>query len=157
MCILGILNKCYKVKFSYDYDLKKIKKGPTILLASHASRLEFIYMIYGFKHNDINIVCGYQNIIKKGLQSFLTKSIDWAYEKEVRCLFLMKSSDQFTSIGEGKYLYIMPTSITEIYLGCKIDKDNKDNKENITRIAKEKNIKVYQYLASSDKYELIVE
>lgn len=94
-----------------------------------------------------------KNIIKKGLQPFLTKSNDWAYEKEVRCLFSMKSSDQFTSIGEGKYLYIMPTSITEIYLGCKIDKDNK---ENITRIAKEKNIKVYQYLASSDKYELIV-
>ncbi len=94
-----------------------------------------------------------KNIIKKGLQSFLTKSIDWAYEKEVRCLFSMKSSDQFTSIGEGKYLYIMPTSITEIYLGCKIDKDNK---EKIIQLAKEKNIKVYQFLASSDKYELIV-
>lgn len=103
---------------------------------------------------DENFDINNKNIIKKGLQSFLTKSIDWAYEKEVRCLFLMKSSDQFTSIGEGKYLYIMPTSITEIYLGCKIDKDNK---ENITRIAKEKNIKVYQYLASSDKYELLIE
>lgn len=102
---------------------------------------------------DENFDINNKNIIKKGLQSFLTKSIDWAYEKEVRCLFLMKSSDQFTSIEEGKYLYIMPTSITEIYLGCKIDKDNK---ENITRIAKEKNIKVYQYLASNDKYELIV-
>ena len=65
MRILGILNRFYKVKFNYDYNPKSIKKGPTILLASHASRLEFIYMIYGFKHNDINIVCGYQNIIKK--------------------------------------------------------------------------------------------
>lgn len=95
-----------------------------------------------------------KNIIRKGLQSFLTKSDDWAYEKEVRCLFSMKSSDQFTSIGEGKYLYIMPTPITEIYLGCKIDKDNK---EKIIQLAKEKDIKVYQYLTSSDKYELLIE
>ena len=67
MRLLGILNKSYKVKFTYDFDLKSIKKGPVILLASHASRLEFIYMLYGFKRNDINMVCGYQNILKKGI------------------------------------------------------------------------------------------
>ena len=52
MRLLGLLNKIYKVKFKYDYSPKDIKKGPTILLSSHASRLEFIYMIYGFKKND---------------------------------------------------------------------------------------------------------
>ena len=54
MRVLGLLNKVYKVKFNYDYDRKQLKNGPTILLASHASRLEFIYMIYGFKKSDIN-------------------------------------------------------------------------------------------------------
>lgn len=67
MWVLGILNKLYKVKFSYDYDPKSIKNHPTILLSSHSSRLEFIYTLYGFKRKDINMIVGYQNIIAKGL------------------------------------------------------------------------------------------
>lgn len=89
MCLLGILNKIYKVKFKYDYDKKSIKDGPTILLASHASRLEFIYMIYGFKHNDINIVCGYQNIIKKGLYNLFIKLgiiSKYLYQPDIICM-----------------------------------------------------------------------
>ena len=89
MRVLGILNKLYKVKFNYDYNLKDIKKGPTILLASHASRFEFIYMIYGFKHNDINIVCGYQNIIKKGLYNLFIKLgiiSKYLYQPDIACM-----------------------------------------------------------------------
>lgn len=67
MWIVGILNRSYKVQFSYDYDPKSISKQPTILLSSHAARLEFLYTIYGFGRKDINVVCGYQNILKKGL------------------------------------------------------------------------------------------
>ena len=67
MWALGIINKLYKVDFSYDYDPKSIKDQPTVLLSSHASRLEFVYTIYGFGRRDINIVCGYQNILKKGV------------------------------------------------------------------------------------------
>ena len=40
MWIVGIMNKIYKVDFSYDYDFSEIKGKPTILLSSHASRLE---------------------------------------------------------------------------------------------------------------------
>lgn len=89
MRLLGIINKFYKVKFNYDYDPKTIKQGPTILLASHASRLEFIYMIYGFKHNDINIVCGYQNIIKKGLYNLFIKLgviSKYLYQPDIVCM-----------------------------------------------------------------------
>lgn len=68
---LGILNRKYKVDFSYDYDPKSLKNQPTILLSSHASRLEFIYSIYGLGRKDINIVCGYQNIVKKGIYHIL--------------------------------------------------------------------------------------
>ncbi len=73
MWILGILNRKYKVKFSYDYDLSSIKNQPTILLSAHASRLEFIYTVYGFKRKDINVVCGYQNILKKGIYGLFIK------------------------------------------------------------------------------------
>ena len=71
MPVLGLLNKLYKVEFSYDYDPGAIKDQPTILLSSHAARLEFIYAIYGFKRKDINIVCGFQNILQKGLYRIL--------------------------------------------------------------------------------------
>ena len=73
MWVLGILNRLYKVDFSYDFDLKSIKNQPTILLASHSSRLEFIYALYGFKNKNANIVCGYQNILQKGLYGLFLK------------------------------------------------------------------------------------
>lgn len=97
----------------------------------------------------------YENkIIKKGLSSFLSKSIDWSYEEEVRCLFSLNNDNEFTFIGNDKYLYHMPTNIKTIYLGCKI---SKDNKEKIIQLAKEKNIKVYQFIESEKKYELEIE
>ena len=73
MWVVGILNKKYKVKFTYDYDQGAIKNQPTILLSSHAARLEFLYTIYGFGRKDINVVCGYQNILQKGLYPLFIK------------------------------------------------------------------------------------
>ena len=67
MWIVGLMNKRYGAEFSYDYDPKSIQNKPTVLLSSHASRLEFVYTVYGFGRKDINVVCGYQNILKKGL------------------------------------------------------------------------------------------
>ena len=78
-----------------------------------------------------------QNILKKGLRSFLTKSIDWSYEKEVRCIFSLKELQNANHIGEGRYLYEMPTKIKTIYLSCKISEQDKDT---ILNIAKEKKI-----------------
>ena len=73
MWVLGILNKKYGVEFSYDYDPKSIKDQPTVLLAAHASRLEFIYSIYGFGRKDVNVICGFQNILKKGVYYLMTR------------------------------------------------------------------------------------
>lgn len=89
MFVLGILNRRYKVKFNYNYNPKSIKKESTILLASHSSRNEFIYMIYGFKRKDINIVCGYQNIIKKGIYSILISLgviSKYLYQPDIVCV-----------------------------------------------------------------------
>ncbi len=89
MWLLGILNRRYKVKFSYDYNLKELKGKPTILIASHSSRLEFIYMMYGFKKKDINMVCGYQNILTKGLyRMFLSLGVisKYLYQPDIVCV-----------------------------------------------------------------------
>lgn len=89
MGLLGILNRAYKVKFSRDYDPKSINNQPTILLSAHASRLEFIYTIYGFKRKDINMVCGYQNILKKGIYSLFIKLgiiSKYLYQPDIVCL-----------------------------------------------------------------------
>lgn len=89
MFVLGILNRRYKVKFNYNYNPKSIKKESTILLASHSSRNEFIYMIYGFKRRDINIVCGYQNIIKKGIYNILINLgviSKYLYQPDIVCV-----------------------------------------------------------------------
>ena len=89
MWVLGILNKLYKVDFSYDYDPKAIHGQPAILLSSHAARLEFIYTIYGFKRKDINIVCGFQNILKKGLyRLFMSLGVisKYLYQPDIMCV-----------------------------------------------------------------------
>lgn len=87
--VLGIINKNRRVEFSYDYDPRSIKGQPTILLSSHASRLEFMYSIYGFGRKDINVVCGYQNILKKGLYHlFLRVGVisKYLYQPDIMCV-----------------------------------------------------------------------
>ena len=63
LLVLGRLSRKKKVKITYKYDKKQLKKQPVILLATHTSRLEFIYTLHGFNSTNINIVCGYQNIL----------------------------------------------------------------------------------------------
>lgn len=89
MWVLGILNKFYGVEFNYDYDPESIKDQPTILLSSHASRLEFIYTIYGFKRKDVNVVCGFQNMVKKGLYPLFIKLgviSKYLYQPDLMCV-----------------------------------------------------------------------
>lgn len=93
MWVLGILNKRYGVEFEYDYDPKSIEGQPTVLLSSHASRLEFIYTVYGFKRKDINVVCGFQNIVKKGLYRLMMAFgviSKYLYQPDFLCVKNMK-------------------------------------------------------------------
>ena len=107
--LLGFLNKKYKVKFSRDYDPKSLKGKPTILIASHSSRLEFIYMMHGFKRKDINRVVGYQNILQKGLyRLFISLGIisKYLYQPDMICVKNMMSV-----VKRGGTLAIFPEGI----------------------------------------------
>ena len=93
MWVLGILNKFYGVEFSYDYDPESIKNQPTILLSSHASRLEFIYTLYGFKRKDVNVICGFQNIFQKGIYHLMMKLgviSKYLYQPDFMCVKNMR-------------------------------------------------------------------
>lgn len=109
MWVLGILNRKYKVQFSYDYDPKSIKNQPTILLSAHASRLEFIYAIYGFGRKDVNVVCGFQNIVKKGIyRLFLWLGVisKYLYQPDFVCVKKM-----MTVLKRGGSLGLFPEGI----------------------------------------------
>lgn len=109
MWVLGILNRRYKVKFDYDYDSKSIKGKPAVLLSSHASRLEFIYTLYGFKRKDVNMVCGYQNILVKGLyRLFLSIGVisKYLYQPDIVCVKQM-----FKVLKRGGALGLFPEGI----------------------------------------------
>lgn len=93
-----------------------------------------------------------EEILKKGLKPFLTKSKEWEYEKEVRCLFSLNDKKKFKNIDEGRYLYKMPSEVVEIYLGCKVTDEQKNR---LLEIIKDKKVKMYQFIESKDKYELI--
>ena len=106
---LGFLNKLWKVKFSYDYDPKSIENTPTILLSAHASRLEFGYTMYGFKRKDINMVCGYQNILKKGIYPlFIRLGIisKYLYQPDLLCM-----KNIFKVLKRGGAVGIFPEGI----------------------------------------------
>ena len=65
---------------------------------------------------------------------FITKSLEWKYEDEVRCLFyepLIQSKypnikDKEGKNIEGKYLYNVPSRITKVILGCKIEQEDRN-------------------------------
>ena len=63
------------------------------------------------------------------LKPFKTKSLDWKYEKEVRCILSSNSEGVDYNEEMDIYLYKMPTNITKVFLGCKIDKESNEYKE----------------------------
>ena len=54
----------------------------------------------------------------KTTSPYLTKSIDWKYEQEVRCLAMRSMQSENHIIENDKHYYRMPKP-TKIYIGCK--------------------------------------
>ena len=107
--VLGILNRAYQVKFHYDYDPKTIENQPTVMLSSHAARLEFLYTVYGFGRKDINMVCGYQNILRKGLYPLFLKLeviSKYLYQPDFLCV-----RNMFRVLARGGAIGLFPEGI----------------------------------------------
>lgn len=82
---------------------------------------------------------------------FIVKSLDWKYEEEVRCI-LSPNSEGVSKLEELS-LYTMPTSITKIYVGCKVDKESEEYNK-LLQLAKTKSIDVIELIESEDLFSL---
>lgn len=87
-------------------------------------------------------------------QPFIVKSLDWQYEEEVRCI-LSPNSDGVSKFEELS-LYTMPTNITKIYVGCKVDNNSEEYKKLIS-LANSKNVAISELKTSDNLFSVIEE
>jgi Protein of unknown function (DUF2971) len=85
------------------------------------------------------------------LAPLLTKSKDWEYEAEVRCIFTQKNEKVIEK--SGKYFYRMK-KINSIILGCRV---NSEDEKYFRQIALDNNISIYKMRLDDSSYKLIKE
>ena len=106
----------------------------------------------------MEIILGYDFVNKKvdanndlycfALEPLLTKSKDWKYEKEVRCVFSKSETNERIFNKDDKILLRMPKP-TNIYLGCKASEHFADQ---IKELAKD--VPIEYMKLSIDKYKV---
>lgn len=80
---------------------------------------------------------------------FLTKSDEWEYEKEVRCM-LSKNNSKAILQDDNRYYYSMKR-IKSMILGCRVSSDDRDK---MIKIAESRNLPIYEMVLSKDTYKL---
>lgn len=107
--------------------------------------------LLGYMLSNEQVDASDKNLIKCISKPFIVKSLDWKYEEEVRCI-LSPSSNGVTTSDELN-LYTMPTRITKIYIGCKVDTKSNEYGE-LLRIANQRNIEIVKLTESDTTFSL---
>lgn len=107
--------------------------------------------VLGYMLSNEEVDVNDKGLIRCISKPFIVKSLNWQYEEEVRCI-LSTSSDGVSKLEESN-LYTMPTNITKIYVGCKVDKASDEYKKLIT-IAQEKGIAIIQLKTSDETFNV---
>ena len=126
-------------------DVVYSKRRPKLKYAELVSYLSAITIIGekdGYKMDD--------KLIYSMVYPFIVKSIEWKYEKEVRCLITKKSNSENRIIDNGDFYYKMPLP-TNIYIGCRAK--GKELNE-LIKIAKKKKIKYVFLKTDEDSFSL---
>ena len=63
-----------KVKFTYNFDKKRMKRRQVVILADHSSTDNYLYAIRGYPFVQPNVIMGYQNMFGRGLFRLLMKA-----------------------------------------------------------------------------------
>ena len=129
---------------------------------------DFIDVMYSIKRCKFDLedttrrVLGYMlsneevDVNDKGLircisKPFIVKSLDWQYEEEIRCI--LSPNSEGVIVGDELNLYTMPTRITKIYIGCKVDTKSNEYEE-LLRITNERNIEIVKLTESETTFSL---
>ncbi len=97
------------VSYSYDFCKEDLKGKQVILLADHATREAYKYVLYGYPFVCPNVVVGYQNIFVRGLFGILMKAgviPKKLYQADPRSVF-----DMISVLKMGGSLCIFPEGI----------------------------------------------
>lgn len=109
IAVLKNMCKKRKVTFSYDFDIKAYRKQSCILLSTHPARLDFINVLSGFGSRNINIVVGYNNIMKRGLYTplkHLGVICKYLYQPDMHC-----TKNMLAVLKRGGSLLLFPEGI----------------------------------------------
>jgi len=93
--------------------------------------------VLGYMLSNEEVDVNDKGLIRCISEPFIVKSLDWQYEEEVRCI--LSPNSEGVIVGDELSLYTMPTRITKIYIGCKVDTKSNEYEE-LLRIANERNI-----------------
>lgn len=107
--------------------------------------------VLGYMLSNEEVDVNDKGLIRCISEPFIVKSLDWRYEEEIRCI--LSPNSEGVIVGDELKLYSMPTRITKIYIGCKVD--NKSNEyEELLRIANERNIEIVKLTESETTFSL---
>ena len=92
--------------------------------------------------------------LKEFLEPIFTKSTDWAYEEEVRCLYSNKTIKEPLFINDDNKVALEIENPTAIYIGCKAVGTYLNQ---LIELAKNRNIPVYFMRDSKYSYEMEID
>lgn len=110
--------------------------------------------VLGYMLSNEEVDVNDKGLIRCISKPFIVKSFDWQYEEEVRCI--LSPNSEGVSTLEELSLYKMPTNISKIYIGFKVDKTSEEYKNLIT-LANNKNIMILELKTSDDLFSVIEE
>ena len=110
--------------------------------------------VLGYMLSNEEVDVNDKGLIRCISKPFIVKSLDWKYEEEVRCV--LSPNSEGVSTLEELSLYKMPTNISKIYIGCKVDKTSEEYKNLIT-LANNKNVMILELKTSDDLFSVIEE
>lgn len=110
--------------------------------------------VLGYMLSNEEVDVNDKGLIRCISKPFIVKSLDWQYEEEIRCI--LSPNSEGVSTLEELSLYKMPTNISKIYIGCKVDKTSEEYKNLIT-LSNNKNVMISELKTSDDLFSIIEE
>lgn len=138
---------CFEFDMPEDSRFAKVRYSNkrSVLDVEAITRVVLAYDFLGIKIDPSDA-----KLIQTVMSPFLGKSLDWKYEKEIRCLASQKETDDVVS-KSGKLWFLSLPKITGVYLGCKM---SEKESEEITKFAKNLSVPVFRVRESTNKYGL---